>query len=321
MPALSSCFTALKTLDVSRNVSLTSLGSLPASLQDLDVSECGAIILEPPFPPKLKARSSPASPWIPLAADECEELDLTGTNLPREHAEACLASSSLLSLKLRDCGLAPSTSLEISSFSKLESLDVSCNPKALASGGLMNLLESLPASCTSLDLSDMGMGSQWKAVAGVNVKALVVAALAKPGLKKLRLFGNRIAECADADAVVDALCVGLPGCVLAELDLGGNDLCQAQMCRVFAALERPTALKVLELGGNKFGPESDEKLKGLAASNPGLDVARDIPERNRSDNMVVNSSVGFTQGGVVDVEGDIGKMMRAAGWKAGQREK
>lgn len=92
------------------------------------------------------------------------------------------------------------------------------------------------------------------------------------------------------------------------------------MIRLFTALAGPTPLKVLELGGNKFGPQSDEALKGLAASNPGLDVARDIPERNRSDNMVVNSAVGFKQGGVVDVEGDIGQMMRAAGWKAGQRE-
>ena len=217
------CFGSLLSLDVSRNAGLRSVSELPPSLVDLDVSECGDVSLSAPFPKRVAARDNGSAGWTPAAAVECEGLDLSGVKLPREHVVACLASESLVSLKLRGCGLAAGGAegkLEACAGSRLRSLDVSGNPGALAGGGLLALVRSLPKSCDELDLSDMGMGEE--GVVGADAKALVAAAVGREGLRKLRLFGNRIANVSDADAVVDAICDALPGCGLEELDLGGK---------------------------------------------------------------------------------------------------
>ena len=166
-----------------------------------------------PFPKNVAARDNAPNEWMPRAARECEGLDLSGVKLPQEHTAACLASESLVSLKLRGCGLAGK--LEVSASSRLRSLDVSANPEGLRGGGLLALVGTLPGSCEELDLSDMGMGE----AAGADVKALVAAAVGRDGLRKLRLFGNRIAKAADADAVVDAICDALPGCGLEEVSV------------------------------------------------------------------------------------------------------
>ena len=85
-------------------------------------------------------------------------------------------------------------------------------------------------------------------------------------------------------------------------------------------LSAPGSLKILEIGGNKVGPRVESVLARIAETNPELDVARDIPERNQSDNIVSSASVKeggkFGKGEVVNMS-DVNAAMKAAGWKIG----
>ena len=110
--------------------------------------------------------------------------------------------------------------------------------------------------------------------------------------------------------------------------MGGNEAGEIAVCELLEGLREATALKVLEIGGNTMGGEAERILKEIAVSNPGLDVARDIPERNQSDNIVSKASVDeaagggggggedFAKGGIVNMR-NVNKVLKEAGWKVG----
>ena len=57
-------------------------------------------------------------------------------------------------------------------------------------------------------------------------------------------------------------------------------------------------------------------LNEIALTNPELDVARDIPERNQSGNVVSGGTGSFSNGDTINMS-EVNATMKAAGWKIG----
>ena len=144
--------------------------------------------------------------------------------------------------------------------------------------------------------------------------------------------------------VVDVVCTAVRTGSFKSIDFGGNELPSSGVAKLLEACRTQGTLELLELGGNTFSTKEFELLREVTAENGKIDIARDIPERNQADNMVVSSTVGVKGGSdagagtgagadagasggspfgrAVEVnQMDVHAMMKAAGWKTGNFEK
>lgn len=105
------------------------------------------------------------------------------------------------------------------------------------------------------------------------------AAILKCGcLTLVRIFDNNLCS-AGFQHMCPLLKGGHPSLNL--LDLSGNRAEDAAVCALLNTLMEDRAwessLRVLELGGNKFGSDSEDAVKRLKEKRPELDIARDRP--------------------------------------------
>lgn len=111
------------------------------------------------------------------------------------------------------------------------------------------------------------------------------AALRSSGLVTLRLFNNKLGS-AGFHSIATLLRGGHQS--IENLDLGGNNADEESVVAVLNAIADKTEiglaskLSVLEIGGNKFGDETQEALEKLRRVWPSLDVAHDKPVREEN---------------------------------------
>ena len=158
-------------------------------------------------------------------------------------------------------------------------MDLSLAGNNLSASGVNYIMDALMSedgdaknqTLQSLDLSQTSCGIDG-AVAGVRCQSL----------SSLRLFNNKLGT-----EGFRALAKIMQGghASLVNLDLGGNDACEASVVELLTALILDgkgciSKLRLLEIGGNQGGHGVEEVIKKLKKVHPDLDVARDRPRQS-----------------------------------------
>ena len=184
----------------------------------------------------------------------------------------------------------------------VESIVLGNNP--LTTAGIQFIADGLVSSgkkLQKLDLSRTDLKTKGATVIlGTNVNVV-----------QLRLFANNLGK-----EGIAACGVVINNNYITNLDLGGNESSEEGVLELLLNFRQPTAQKVLELGGNKCSDQVHSLLNEIALTNPELDVARDIPERNQSGNVVSGGTGSFSNGDTINMS-EVNATMKAAGWKIG----
>lgn len=190
----------------------------------------------------------------------------------------------LATLDLSDNGIGPAGAAELgrsfasspssSSWCDLTDLRIARN-RSLGATGVADLCRGVGDGVPTLrrlDLSATACGPE----------GAVAALRAVRGLTHLRLFDNDLGA-RGFSAIADAMREDRAMRGLVELDLGGNradDDAVANLLDAISASRKTStsALRVLEIGGNRFGEKAEAALKETTRLMPELDVARDRPK-------------------------------------------
>ncbi|GMH77231.1 hypothetical protein TL16_g07340 [Triparma laevis f. inornata] len=269
-------FKTLQNLDVSRNSNLKITSSKKLSdlcsstLKDINLSECPEILSsveEDFFDVHLNSLDiSLIKPGSYLNKLTSKVLDINLTGIEGLETYTLFQGSHLVTkkLNLKDCKLKSCGGFK--NFENIEEIVLEGNPDVINE----DLIDGFRSSLKLLDLSNCGFD---------NISVSVFSKVLGLELNTLRLFNNKLYKHESLNEIWGCLISNLNTSKIVNVDLGGNEIPQEFICSLFESLHTPSHLKTLELGGNKFGPQSDESLKILKNNNPELDVARDIPER------------------------------------------
>ena len=258
--SLAGKFTALKTLNVSRNEGLELEGGLKG-FEEVDLSETmmelSGVVVE-----DVKILTFKNNTFHGEAADGSlgglEGLDLQGTKMDVCKAVSVMSCFRGVNLNLSDC--LKVSDEDASAFDgvvvdTIVELNISGNDVTAAAGSLVGCVGRC-GNLKVLDVSNTGV-RDW---GGEEAKGI----LEIEGLDTLRVFGNRIGEGSgwfkdnkvERRGWLECLGEGIKGGRWKALDLGGNNFGSKEVNEILGwAGEGETRMEVLEIGGNTMNQE------------------------------------------------------------------